>query len=260
MRVIRSETKAEAREQFPWNSPQWQNAARKNPGLAHFFDNIDSFVELPEGVSKLRGLVLQLAARGKLVEQSTKEGDANDAIKLITEERDRLVESEEIRKQKKLPPITEDDILHSVPDSWTWTRLGEIVDYNGRGKVKSEDINPNDWLLDLKDIEKHTSKLLQQSPFKHSPSKSTKTQFLSGDVLYGKLRPYLNKVIVADEDGYCTTEIVPLRIYCEVDPNFLKYLLRRPDFLNHVNELTYGINLPRLGADDARNVPIPLPP
>jgi len=256
----KSASKSTPKSAPPWESPEWQEAVRQNPGLKPFFDNLESFVELPEGVSKLRELALQLAARGKLVEQDENEDNASDAITLIAEERDRLVKSKEIRKQKKLTPITEDDIIHPIPDNWIWTRLGELVDYNGRDKVKSEEIEADDWLLDLKDIEKHTSRLLERSPFKDSPSKSTKTQFFAGDVLYGKLRPYLNKVIVADQDGYCTTEIVPLRIYRDVDPDFLKYLLRRPDFLNHVNELTYGINLPRLGTDDARNVPIPLPP
>lgn len=51
----------------PWESPQWLEAVSQNPGLAPFFDNLESFVELPEGVEKLRDLFLRLAVQGQLV-------------------------------------------------------------------------------------------------------------------------------------------------------------------------------------------------
>ena len=90
--------------------------------------------------------------------------------------------------------------------------------------------------------------------------KSSKNSFKKGDVLYGKLRPYLDKVIVADEDGVCTTEIVPIRVYLDITPQYLRLALKRPDFLEYVNGKTYGVKMPRLGTKDACMALFPLPP
>ena len=112
----------------------------------------------------------------------------------------------------------------------------------------------------IEDIEKDTSRLLRRKLFQDSPSKSTKTAFMAGDVLYGKLRPYLNKVIVADQPGYCTTEIVPIRAFGYIDSAYLCYALKCPNFIDYANTKSYGMNLPRLGTEDARRAPFPLPP
>ena len=97
------------------------------------------------------------------------------------------------------------------PSSWEQCQLGDVVDYGTTQKAEPEEIPSDAWVLELEDIEKDTSKVLQRVTFAHRQSKSTKNRFAIGDVLYGKLRPYLNKVIRADQDGYCTTEIVPLK-------------------------------------------------
>ena len=96
--------------------------------------------------------------------------------------------------------------------------------------------------------------------FKDRISKSTKAEFQKGDVLYGKLRPYLNKVVVADDNGFCTTEIIPIRGYSGVFPKYLMYSLRSPRFLEYVNSKTYGTKMPRLGTEDAIKSLFPLPP
>lgn len=86
------------------------------------------------------------------------------------------------------------------------------------------------------------------------------TIFHAGDVLYGKLRPYLDKVIVANVRGYCTTEIIPIRTYGFIEPNYLRIALKRPSFIEYANRKSYGRTLPRLGTEDARNALFPLPP
>ncbi|WP_438404112.1 restriction endonuclease subunit S, partial [Aeromonas veronii] len=91
-------------------------------------------------------------------------------------------------------------------------------------------------------------------------SKSNKSTFKCGDVLYGKLRPYLNKVIIADLDGVCTTEIVPIVPDNGLHPAYLKYLLKSPAFQRYVNSLMYGVKMPRLGTEDAIKSVHPLPP
>jgi type I restriction enzyme S subunit len=81
-----------------------------------------------------------------------------------------------------------------LPMGWVKTELGKVVDYGKAKKVEPTDIPSDAWVLELEDIQKDTSQLLQRLNFSERLSKSTKNQFTKGDVLYGKLRPYLNKV------------------------------------------------------------------
>ena len=105
--------------------------------------------------------------------------------------------------------------------------------------------------MDLEEIEKDTSRILRVARFAEKQSSSTKAKFLPGDVLYGKLRPYLNKVVVAHKGGFCTTEIVPMRSRGIIDPAYLCVYLRSPDFVGYANSKSYGMKMPRLGTGDA---------
>jgi type I restriction enzyme S subunit len=181
--------------------------------LETFFEHFDLLAEAPNGVQKLRELILDLAVRGKLVTQDANDEPAAVLLERIKKEKERLVKEGKISKLELLPPIKHNDILYNLPSTWLWVRLGEVVDYNGAAKVSPSEIPEDSWLLELEDIEKDSSKIIQRCTFKERNSKSTKARFLKGDVLYGKLRPYLNKVVIADADGFCTTEIIPLRSY-----------------------------------------------
>lgn len=110
------------------------------------------------------------------------------------------------------------------------------------------------------DIEKGSSKLLNKVRYTERQFKSSKNRFERGDVLYGKLRPYLDKVLVANEPGVCTTEIIPIRSYLGLLPEFLRLVLKSPSFRRYANDSTHGMNLPRLGTDKARLAMIPLVP
>ncbi|WP_156773373.1 restriction endonuclease subunit S [Chlorobaculum parvum] len=214
----------------------------------------------PDGVKKLRELILTLAMKGKLVPQDPNDQPASEMLKEIEAEKQRLVKEGKIKNPKALPPITADDVPYELPDGWEWVRLGEITAYNGRKNISGDQIDPDTWVLDLEDIEKDTSRILYRAKFSERQSKSTKSTFLKGDVLYGKLRPYLDKIVVADRDGVCTTEIVPIVSFVGLHSDFLKWLLKRPAFLSYVNSLMYGVKMPRLGTDNAVASIHPLPP
>ncbi|KRG68100.1 hypothetical protein ABB29_14725 [Pseudoxanthomonas dokdonensis] len=220
----------------------------------------DVAFDAPDGIARLRQLVLTLAMQGKLVPQDPKDTSISELLNQITEEKSERGKAGRIRSPRILVPVSEAEKLHEIPTNWKWVRLGEFAEYNGRENIEPEKIKKNAWVLDLEDIEKETSKLLYRATYSERESKSTKSTFKAGDVLYGKLRPYLDKVIVADSDGVCTTEIVPIVPSKAVIPEFLRWLLKRPAFLAHVNNLMYGVKMPRLGTDDAINSAHPLPP
>jgi type I restriction enzyme S subunit len=147
-----------------------------------------------------------------------------------------------------------------LPASWVLTTLGTVVQYGRTEKAEPNEIADDDWVLELEDIEKDSSRLLQKVTFLQRQSKSTKNRFQPGDVLYGKLRPYLNKVLIADEPGYCTTEILPLKAGAHLDNGYLFYWLKHPTFLKYVEAESHGMNMPRLGTEAGKAAPFVLAP
>ncbi|EBX4420975.1 restriction endonuclease subunit S [Salmonella enterica subsp. enterica serovar Kottbus] len=212
------------------------------------------------GIKKLRELILELAVRGKLVPQDPNDEPASVLLKRIAAEKAELVKQGKIKKQKPLPEISEEEKPFELPMGWEWTRLGSISNYGFCDKAEPEDVTPETWILELEDIEKVTSKLINKVTFAERPFKSSKNRFSQGDVLYGKLRPYLDKVIVANEPGVCTTEIIPITSYGNIYPEFLRLLLKAPNFIIYANSSTHGMNLPRLGTEKAQQAIIELAP
>jgi type I restriction enzyme S subunit len=225
--------------------------------LEHHFDTA---FDAPDGIKKLRELILTLAMQGKLVPQDPKSQPASGLLKEIGAEKKRLVKQGKIKEPKPIPPVSAEEMPYGLPKGWEWVRLGAVAEYNGRDNADPKDIDKDCWVLDLEDIEKTTSRLLYRAKYSERESKSTKSQFKAGDVLYGKLRPYLDKVIVANGDGVCTTEIVPIVPSKAIVAHFLRWMLKSPSFLRYVNGLMYGVKMPRLGTDDAINSIHPLPP
>lgn len=212
------------------------------------------------GIKKLRELILELAVRGKLVPQDPNDESASVLLERIAAEKAELVKQGKIKKPKPLPEISEEEKPFELPAGWGWTRLGFISNYGFCDKAEPEDVTPETWILELEDIEKVTSKLLNKVTFAERPFKSSKNRFSQGDVLYGKLRPYLDKVIVANEPGVCTTEIIPITSYGNISPEFLRLLLKAPNFITYANSSTHGMNLPRLGTEKAQHAVIELAP
>jgi type I restriction enzyme S subunit len=149
---------------------------------------------------------------------------------------------------------------YALPATWIRVSLGQVISYGETEKVEPDQISSETWVLELEDVEKQTSKLLAHKTFAERRSKSSKNRFTTGDVLYGKLRPYLNKVIFASKPGVCTTEILPLRESAAVHGKYLFYWLKHPIFLDYVQAVSYGVNMPRLGTQDGKAAPFVLAP
>ena len=148
----------------------------------------------------------------------------------------------------------------AIPSSWMWTTLGEISNYGECNNVPVIDITADDWILELEDLEKDTASIIQMLSKKERGIKGVRHKFKKGDVLYSKLRTYLNKVLIAPRTGYCTTEIIPFHSYCGVSTHYLCHVLRSAYFLDYTLQCGYGVKMPRLSTNDACKGMIPLPP
>ena len=242
-------------------------------------DNIEiGKVDISDLVSKAKSKIIDLAIRGKLVPQDPNDEPASILLERIRAEKEELIKQGKIKRDKKKSVIFKGDDnsyyqqtgdliesistweLEELPDNWVLCCLGELCDYGNCNNVDADSIAGNAWILDLEDIEKNTGKVLRKIRKNERDFTSTKHSFYKGQVLYSKLRPYLNKVIIADEDGFCTSEILPLEFANVVLPQYALYYLMSPTFLRYAKQCSYGVKMPRLGTADGRKAIFPLPP
>jgi len=123
-------------------------------------------------------------------------------------------------------------------------RLGDIAPSS-----PSVDCDQQDevWLLNLDRIEPNTGRLLGKDLVPISSVGNSTHRFDEGNVLYSKLRPYLNKVLLPDGPGICTSELIPLRPDCRlVTRKYLAAYLRSPGFLHWVTQQVDGAKMPRV--------------
>ena len=231
----------------------------------------NSFPEL------LKKSILQEAVQGKLVPQDPNDEPASVLLERIRAEKQALIKAGKIKKDKhesvifrrddshyeKLNGIErciDDEIPFEIPNNWCWVRLGTISTYaQKKEKINAKNASPNIWELDLEDIEKG-GKLLKKSNVSERKAVGDKTMFYKGNILYSKLRPYLLKIFVADENGICTPEIVPFDTYCNICNEYIATYLKSPYVDNFINTITYGVKMPRVGTETMVDLFVPLPP
>lgn len=210
---------------------------------------------------RLKNSLLQMAVQGKLTDQRPEDGNAADLLKEIRAEKAKLVKEGKIKKEKPLPEIADDEIPFEIPDNWCWCRLGEISSYaQPKIKIVPSEIRDEMWSLDLEDIEKETGKVVNRISASARNIKGEKVRFKSGDILYSKLRPYLKKILIADDDGITTPELVPFNIYGTVCQEYFLWYLQSPYVDNTISSVCYGVKMPRVGTDTMCNLLVPLPP
>ena len=116
------------------------------------------------------------------------------------------------------------------------------------------------WLLNLDMVEQQTGQVVEYNFVGEDGLNGSITQFDTENVLYSKLRPNLNKVVLPERNGFCTSELLPLRPDArKLDRSYLAVFLRSDGFVNWAVSKTAGAKMPRLGTKDLLNANIPLP-
>ncbi|MEN9912513.1 MAG: hypothetical protein RI956_957, partial [Pseudomonadota bacterium] len=137
-------------------------------------------------------------------------------------------------------------------------RLGEII------KKINENIDPKNEsgevnYIGLENIESQTGTLIGSIKAQYSKIKSSKTQFQENDVLYGKLRPNLNKVYLSNINGICSTDILVFRFSNKVTAKYCSCYFLTANFNEEVLNTVSGQQLPRTSWTDMQEIKIPLP-
>ena len=210
---------------------------------------------------QMKKSILQQAIQGKLVEQDPNDESATVLLERIKAEKAALVKAGKIKKDKPLPPITEDEIPFDIPDSWMWVRLGDISNYSSpKKKISPNQITSEMWSLDLEDIEKGTGRIIEKHFATDRAIQGEKVCFEKGNILYSKLRPYLLKILIAEDNGITSPELIPFNIYGDSYQPFFLWYLRSPYVDSIVNSASYGVKMPRVGTETMIQLLVPLPP
>lgn len=156
---------------------------------------------------------------------------------------------------------TDSQDRQELPDSWRWVKLGDVC------KQDRQIVEPNTSEAEalpyysLEHIEGQTGRILKSPAFQlEDEGKSTTFLFDDRHVLYGKLRPYLNKVALPFNAGRCTTELIPLLPDDNVDRIFLAWLLRRQETVDFAMGEKTGSRMPRADMNSLLTLSVPIPP
>ena len=147
------------------------------------------------------------------------------------------------------------DWIGEIPEGWEVKKLKFSV---YEKKIKDTTKNPNTKFIGLEHIESETGKLISSSTLEDIDGESVR--FKENNVLFGKLRPYLAKVIKVDFRGSCTGELIVYEARGKIDSKFLFYRLLSKGFIDLVNSTTYGVKMPRADPTQLSNIKIAWPP
>ncbi|WP_016950871.1 restriction endonuclease subunit S [Anabaena sp. PCC 7108] len=243
--------------------------------LETFFEHFDLLAEAPNGVQKLRELILDLAVRGKLVPQDANDEPAAVLLERIKKEKERLVKEGKIKKDNILSPIKDNELLYDLQKNWQWVRLGEICLLFGGYAFKSNSYVKlsNNQVIRLGNV-KNNQIILEQSPVYVSDEiavENDKFLIRKGDILITMTgtknkRDYcftsvVNDKHIANKNLYLNQRVGSLRINEDTTIQLVNIFLKSSIILDLLFSAETGTaNQGNIGADAIRNLLFPLPP
>lgn len=145
--------------------------------------------------------------------------------------------------------------LGEIPAHWEVRRLK----YVAPARISKLDVKPDDAVyVGLEHVDSWTGRLLLDN--QPESVESVVGSFKAGDVLFGKLRPYLAKVARPDFDGVCSSEFLPLRPGPDSSQSYVMYELLNAPYIRWLDSLTYGTKMPRVSPDQVACSFVGLPP
>ncbi|MBR4900685.1 MAG: restriction endonuclease subunit S [Victivallales bacterium] len=214
---------------------------------------------------ELKNSILQLAIQGKLVEQRPAEGTAAELFKQIQAEKQSLIKAGKLKKEKPLPPITDDEKPFEIPESWMWVRLGDhlIIERGGSPRPIQEYLTTDptgiNWIK-IGDTDKG-GKYINQTKEKIKPEGLKKSRMVhKGDFLLSNSmsfgRPYILNINGAIHDGW----LVLRPIINFFDKDYLYHLLSSPMVFSQFSNRVAGAVVNNLNSDKVALTVVPLPP
>jgi type I restriction enzyme S subunit len=231
----------------------WQRIA------THF----DVLLDRPEAVDALKKTILQLAVRGLLVPQDPTDEPASALLQKIRTEKDHLIAQGKIKRDKPLPPITDEEKPFELPQGWEWVRLRGLVTHLGDGLHGTPNYSPigeyyfvngNNLGEGVVTIKPETKRVDQSEFEKHRKPLDSTTVLVSINGTLGRVAFYQNEKIILGKSA-CYFNVTP-----GLQKLFAKLLLECPDFMTYAITSSTGTTIKNLGLKAIGDWTIALPP
>ncbi|MBV4396749.1 restriction endonuclease subunit S [Advenella alkanexedens] len=222
--------------------------------------HFDTAFAAPDGIKKLRELILTLAMQGKLVPQDPNEQPAKELLQEIEAEKQRLVKEGKIKNPKPLLPVMEEEKPYVLPQGWEWVRLRDICHDWGQ-RVP----NSRFTYIDVSAIDNKSGRIAEAQIIGASDAPSRARKIVHpGDVVYSTVRPYLLNVAIIEREyepePIASTAFAVLHSYNGVLNRFVFRYLRSPVFIGYVERTQKGVAYPAINDGDFFSGLFPLPP
>lgn len=223
-------------------------------------DNIDDFIEVPDGLARLRKAVLTLAVSGKLAPQDKKEGTAQELFAQVLVESSKYTTGRK-KKSSNLAPLSQDEIPFEIPASWKWVRIREITRDCGQ-KTPDKDF----CYVDVSSIDSSRGVIVEPKYLKPSEAPSRARKLVEDkSIIYSGVRPYLLNTAIVDlssleEEVIVSTAFFVLKPYANISSEYIHLMVRSPYFDELSNRACVGAAYPAINDDKFEKLPVPLPP
>ena len=164
---------------------------------------------------------------------------------------------QELDSAKRSRNATLRELLTAGGENWVQTTIGDISSFISTRKAPNQ-LSANSIYVGLEHLEPNTTSINNFDST--SKVSSSLTPFDVGDVLFGRLRPYLHKVALAEIKGYCSPEILVLRANCNVLPQMLLLYCDADSTIKTCVERSAGTRMPRTNTVDLASIEVDLPP
>ena len=229
----------------------------------HLLSHFDRIADAPDAVPRLRGFILDLAVRGKLVEQDPEDEPAGELLKRIAAEKAQLVETGKIKKQRAIPTHDETELPFTLPVGWRWSQIAEIGLLSPRNEA-TDDIQAS--FVPMPMIASDYSEASDHEVRRWGDIKKGYTHFAEGDVGLAKITPcFQNRKSTVFRNltgglGSGPTELHVVRPLF-VNPNFILLFLKCPYFIETgIPRMTGTAGQKRVPTEYFAHSPFPLPP
>ena len=228
-----------------------------------FFQQFGLLADAPNGIAKLRELILQLAVQGKLVPQNPDDEPASVLLAKIKAEKEKLIKEGKIKKPKKLKAISPDEVPFELPEGWEWERLCNLtrfIDYRGKTPVK-----------EVSGVKLITAKNVRMGFIKDEPkeyiSEKTYEQWMTrgfpkyGDLLFTIEAPLGNVAqLLYTEKIALAQRVINFQLFGDTCSAYLKYSLMSKALQDALREKSTGMTAKGIKAAKLKLILIPLPP
>lgn len=220
-------------------------------------------------IKQLRQAFLREAMQGKLLTPVTSSGvekqeTGHELLAKIKAEKAKIKAEKKLKKEKELPPITEDEIPFEIPEHWVWCRLGEIISYTENldiHKKLTSDTEINYVDIASIDNKEYIIKEIKKSKVSELSTRARRV-LKKGYIIYSTVRPYLKNIAIINQDLPNFIGSTGFNVFKPIvsDVNFLFYFLLTPDLNKRYEEMMVGFNSPSITNEQFENTLFPLPP